>query len=80
MASTGLLTPPTILPKTVSLWVGRIRHGWCAVDPEHDIDVVMVDLDPLDQEADQFALHVPVDLGHPLANALGEVLQPPDHQ
>ncbi len=76
----GLVTPPTILQKAVSARAGWIGCGECAVDAEHDIDVVLVDLDPLDQGADQVALHDPVDLAHAVADPFGEVLKPSDHE
>jgi len=76
----AVLNPPTILPKAVLARAGRIGCGECAVDAEHDIDVVLVDLDPLDQGADQVALHKPVDLGHPVVDAFGEILEPSDDE
>ena len=76
----AVINPPTILPKAVLAWAGRIGCGECAVDAEHDIDVVLVDLDPLDQGADQVALHKPVDLGHPVVDAFGEILEPSDDE
>jgi len=48
-------SPPTMLQKAVSARAGWIGCGECAIDAEHDIDVVLVDLDPLDQGADQVA-------------------------
>jgi len=68
------------LPKAVLARAGWIGRGECAVDTEHDIDVVLVDLDPLDQGADQVALHEPIDLGHAVADPFGEVLKPSDHE
>ena len=41
---------------------------------------MLVDLDPLDQGADQVALHEPVDLGRAVLDAFGEVLEPSDDQ
>jgi uncharacterized membrane protein YccC len=79
-ASKGFTTPPTILQKAVSARAGWIGCGECAVDAEHDIDVVLVDLDPLDQGADQVALHEPVDLAHAVADPFSEVLEPSDHE
>ena len=76
----GVVSPPTILQKAVSARAGWIGCGECAVDAEHDIDVVLVDLDPLDQGADQVALHEPVDLAHAVADPFGEVLKPSDHE
>jgi len=80
VAQGSALNPPTILPKTVLARAGWIGCGECAIDAEHDIDVVLVDLDPLDQGADQVALHEPVDLAHAVADPFGEVLEPSDHE
>ena len=76
----GVINRPTILQKAILPRAGRIGCGECAVDAEHDIDVVLIDLDPLDQGADQLALHEPVDLGHAVVNPFGEVLEPADDQ
>ncbi len=76
----GITTPPTIWQKAVLVRVGRIGCGEGGVDAEHDIDVVLVDLDPLDQGADQLALHGPVNVGHPVVDPLGEVLKTSDDQ
>ncbi len=76
----GVINPPTILPKAVLARAGWIGCGESAVDAEHDIDVVLVDLDPLDQGADQVALHEPVDLAHAIVDPFGEVLEPSDDQ
>ena len=58
----------------------RLRRERWRLDAEDDVDLVAVDLDPPDQDADQLALLLPVELIEVLLDPRGERLEPPDDQ
>ena len=45
-------------------------------DAEHHVDVPAINLNPLDENADQVPLQGPIDSQHPIANLPREVLKP----
>jgi len=49
-------------------------------DAEHDVDVLVIDLNALDQKADQIPLQRPIDRRQPIANLPREVLKPAHDQ
>src|SRR3954467_9233219 len=49
-------------------------------DAEHDVDVPAINLNALDQNADQIPLQRPIDSRHPIANLPDEILKPAHDQ
>ena len=49
-------------------------------DAEHDVDVLVIDLNAFDQKADQVPLQRPIDSRHPIVNLPREVLKPAHDQ
>jgi hypothetical protein len=58
----------------------RLRRGQWRFDAEDDVYLVAVDLDPSDQDPDQSALLLPVELVEVLLDPRSERLEPPDDQ
>jgi hypothetical protein len=68
--------PRAILQKPlIGAWVKR-----AGVYPVHDANLVVIDLDALDQGADDGPPGLPIDLLQPLLDGPGEVLQPADRR
>jgi hypothetical protein len=76
LASSGLITPPTILQNAP---VGAINKRGQA-HPINQPHRFFVDLDALYQRTDDLAPRVPVRLVQTVPNTLGKILQVPDHQ
>jgi hypothetical protein len=62
LASSGLITPPTMWHKRGI----RVGADHARANAEDDVDVLLIDLDALHEGADQLALHRPVHLIEPL--------------
>src|SRR3954454_16612997 len=77
--SSGLTTPPMMVQTVVVLRAAIARIEGRS-DAEHDIDVPAVNLNALDQKADQIPLQRPVDGCHPVTNLPGEILKPAHDQ
>jgi hypothetical protein len=58
----------------------RLRRKRWRPDAEDDVHLVAVDLDPPDQDADQPALLLRVELIEAPPDPRGELLEPPDDQ
>jgi hypothetical protein len=76
LAKSGLITPPTMLRRT--LLGAALKRGW--TDPIHDADLLLVDLDFLHQGPNDLPSRIPVRLLQLLGNASRELLQLADHQ
>src|SRR5688572_6799382 len=75
----GPFTPPTIWQKRNLRTVPAGMGGkWS--DAENDADGILVDLDALDEKADQLPLPVPIDLGELSAHLAGKILEPSDQE
>src|SRR3954447_23660086 len=70
-ASSGEITPPTILQTSTLLGTGRQRCRW-GRDTEDDVDFVVIDLDAFDEKPDQVALQRPIRSGHALPDLFCE--------
>jgi hypothetical protein len=70
----------TTLHQRVRRRARRLRWKRWRLDAEDHVHLVAVDLDPPDQEADQPALLLPVELIEILPDPCGERLEPPDDQ
>ncbi len=72
----AVATPPTML-RTILLGATLKRGG---TDPIHNADLALINLDLLDQGADDLPLGLPVRLAESFGNLTREFLQPADHQ
>src|SRR4051794_18142836 len=75
----GVVTPPTMVQTVVVLRAAIARIEGRS-DAEHDVDVPAINLNALDQNADQIPLQRPIDGRHPIANLPGEILKPAHDQ
>src|ERR1700757_3338901 len=76
LASRGLITPPTMLQRT--LLGASLKRG--GTDPIHDADLLLVDLDLLHQSPNDLPSRGPVRLLQLPGNTPCELLQLTDHQ
>jgi hypothetical protein len=59
------------------IWVFSGRIG---IDPEHHIDLIAVNLDPLDQGTNELASRLPIRECQSILHLGAEVLEPPNNQ
>jgi hypothetical protein len=72
--------PVTTLHQLLRREAHRLRRERWRLDAEDDVYLVAVDLDPSDQDPDQSALLLPVELIEVLLDPRSERLEPPDDQ
>src|SRR5215217_6316256 len=77
---TAVSVPVTTLHQLLGRRPRRLRREQWRFDAEDDVHLVAVDLDPSDQDPDQSALLLPVELVEVLLDPRSERLEPPDDQ
>jgi hypothetical protein len=77
---TGVSVPVTTLHQLLRRETRRLRRKRWRPDAEDDVHLIAVDLDPPDQDADQPALLLRVELIKAPLDPRGELLEPPDDQ